>query len=589
MQIFKKLIFLLSSKEKKQAIWLLLMILIMAALDTIGVASIMPFVAVISNPSLVETNLLLNSFFKFSNIFGVVTMNDFLFLLGVLVFITLIISLSFKAVTVYFQLRFVRMCEYTISKRLVEGYLNQPYSWFLHRNSADLGKTILSEVSNVVTGGILTMMDFISKSMVAIALLSLLIIVDAKLALTVGLTLSIIYAFITKINRSFLSRIAIERIQANKERFIALSEALGAIKDIKISGLEKTYLKRFANPAQTFAKHQASSKIISQLPRYALEAVAFGGMLLVILYLMSKSGSFRAALPIITIYALAGYRLLPAIQSIYVCITSLRFVKPAIDSLSNDLKEVELTKLSQSHIGHSIKLKNQISIKDAFYEYPKSSRTALKNINLTIPAKSNIGLVGPTGSGKTTLVDIILGLLVLEKGRLEIDGKVINKNNLREWQSTIGYVPQHIYLADDTISSNIAFGIDQSKIDHKAVEQASKIANLHEFVLNELPNKYSTIIGERGTRLSGGQRQRIGIARALYNKPCLLVMDEATSALDSDTEKAVMDAINNLDKDITIILIAHRLNTVKNCDIIFELSKGELISQDTFLKYNNRI
>ncbi len=558
----------------------------MAALDTIGVASIMPFVAILSKPSLVETNFFLNSFFEFSNIFGVETKSDFLFLLGVLVFIILITSLSFKAITTYFQLRFVRMREYSIGKRLVEGYLHQPYSWFLYRNSADLGKTILSEVATVVTSGILPMIELISKSLVAIALLSLLIIADPKLALTIGLSLSILYAFIIKINQSFLSRIGIERMKANKERFAALSEALGAIKDIKISGLEKIYIQRFSNPAQIFAKHQASSKIVSHLPRYALEAVAFGGMLLVILYLMSKSGTFGEALPIITLYALAGYRLLPAIQSIYVCITQLRFIKPAVISLSNDLKEVDSIKLSG--IGHSIKLKNQISIKDAFYEYPKSSRTALKNINLTIPAKSNIGLVGPTGSGKTTLVDIILGLLELEKGRLEIDGKVINKKNLREWQSTIGYVPQHIYLADDTISSNIAFGIDQSKIDHKAVEEASKIANLHEFVSNELPDKYSTIVGERGTRLSGGQRQRIGIARALYNKPSLLVMDEATSALDNNTEKAVMDAINNLDKDITIILIAHRLNTVKDCDLIFELDKGKVISQGTFLKYNNR-
>lgn len=584
--MYKKLVFLLSSKEKKQAIWLLLMILIMAALDTIGVASIMPFVAVLSKPSLVETNFFLNSFFEFSNIFGVETKSDFLFLLGVLVFILLITSLSFKALTTYFQLRFVRMREYSICKRLVKGYLHQPYSWFLYRNSADLGKTILSEVATVVTGGILPMIELMSKSLVAIALLSLLIFADPKLALTIGLSLSIIYAFIIKINQSFLSRIGTERMKANKDRFAALSEALGAIKDIKISGLEKIYIQRFSNPAQIYAKHQASSKIVSHLPKYALEAVAFGGMLLVILYLMSKSGTFGEALPIITLYALAGYRLLPAIQSIYVSITQLRFIKPAVISLSNDLKEVDSIKLSG--IGHSIKLKNQISIKDAFYEYPKSSRTALKNINLTIPAKSNVGLVGPTGSGKSTLVDIILGLLELEKGRLEIDGKVINKNNLREWQSTIGYVPQHIYLADDTISSNIAFGIDKSKIDHKAVEQASKIANLHEFVLNELPDKYSTIVGERGTRLSGGQRQRIGIARALYNKPSLLVMDEATSALDNKTEKAVMDAISNLDKDITIILIAHRLNTVKDCDIIFELDKGKVVSQGTFLKYNNR-
>jgi ABC-type multidrug transport system fused ATPase/permease subunit len=208
----------------------------------------------------------------------------------------------------------------------------------------------------------------------------------------------------------------------------------------------------------------------------------------------------------------------------------------------------------------------------------------LRDINLNIPAKSIVGFVGATGSGKTTLVDIILGLLEPQEGILLVDKQVLTKNNSRAWQRSIGYVPQHIYLSDDTITANIAFGIDSNLVDQDLVEKASKIANLHEFVTDELPKKYLTTIGERGVRLSGGQRQRIGIARALYHNPQVLILDEATSALDNETEKVVMDAVHNLNKDITIILIAHRLNTVKNCDIIFKLEKGQLVAQGSYDK-----
>ena len=227
-------------------------------------------------------------------------------------------------------------------------------------------------------------------------------------------------------------------------------------------------------------------------------------------------------------------------------------------------------------------LLKKISLNSIDYNYPNSSRIALKNINLEIPVNKTVAIVGATGSGKTTLVDIILGLLEAQKGTLEVDGEVINKQNSKGWLKSIGYVPQSIYLSDDTIANNIAFGINNENINQVDVEKASKIANLHEFVINELPEKYQTSIGERGVRLSGGQRQRIGIARALYHNPNILILDEATSALDNQTEQAVMDAVNNLGKKITIILIAHRLNTVKDCDIIFKLDKGQLIGKGTF-------
>ena len=579
MQTVKKLLYLLTPQECKRAVLLLLMILVMALLDMIGVASILPFMAILTNPSLIETNLILNNMYLISNKFGVENNQQFLFALGILVFLILIFSLFFKALTTYFQIRFIQMREYTIGKSFVEGYLHQPYSWFLNHHSAELGKNILSEVGGVV-GGMRNLLELISKGMVAIAIIVLLILADPKLALIISLSIGMFYGVIFFSIRSYIKRIGKIRLENNELRFLSVSEAFGAIKEVKVGGLEQAYIKQFSKSAKTFALTQASSSILSQLPRYFLEAIAFGGIMLIILYKMKITGSFNNALPVISLYVFAGYRLMPALQNIYRSFTQLTFVAPAVDKLYDDKKNLKPFHSNQDK--KFLDFNNSISLKNIHYNYPNASRTALKDINLNIPAKSTVGLVGATGSGKTTTVDIILGLLEAQKGTLEVDGKIITKQNSRSWQQSIGYVPQNIYLSDDTIAGNIALGVDPIDIDQEVIEKVCKIANLHNFVMDELPNKYLTSVGERGVRLSGGQRQRIGIARALYHNPKVLILDEATSALDNETEKAVMDAIDNLSKDITIILIAHRLNTVKNCDIIFKLENGRLIGQGIF-------
>lgn len=294
----------------------------------------------------------------------------------------------------------------------------------------------------------------------------------------------------------------------------------------------------------------------------------------------SVSTGINNVLPLIALYTFAGYRLLPAIQKIYISMTYLRVVGPALDSLHDDLKKLKPD--IQNELEDTIIIKKNIILKNINYHYPNSERTALKNINITIPVNNTIGLVGATGSGKTTTVDIILGLLEAQKGTLEVDEKIINKYNRKSWQKSIGYVPQHIFLADNTVSANIALGVRTKDIDQESVEYAAKIANLHDFVINELPFRYETTIGERGIRLSGGQRQRIGIARALYHKPKVLVLDEATSALDTLTENAVMEAVHSSENKITKILVAHRLSTVRKCDKIFMFDKGELKKEGTF-------
>jgi ABC-type multidrug transport system fused ATPase/permease subunit len=577
MRIIKKLLDLLTPHERKRAVLLLGMILVMAMLDMVGVASIMPFMAVLANPDVVQNNTLLNTAYTK---LGFTDPQQFMFTLGFLVFVLLIVSLAFKALTTYAQLRFTLMREYSIGKRLVEGYLNQPYSWFLGRHSADLGKNILSEVEKVIYHALVPMMNVIAQGAVSTALLVLLILIDPQLALTAGLTLSTAFVLIFNVTRGFLARIGQKQVDANQGRFTAISEAFGASKEIKVGGLEQAYIQRFSDPAHTYARHQAAAQVTGLLPRFALEAIAFGGMLLVVLYLIAQSGRFAGALPIIALYVLAGYRLMPALQQIYVAVTQLRFVGPALDSLHADLMSLQLPHPNQSH--DAIPLKQDITLNGIQYRYSTALQPALKNLNLSIPAKSTVGLVGSTGSGKTTTVDLILGLLEAQQGTLMVDGLVITEQNRRAWQREIGYVPQQIYLADDTVAANIAFGVDAKDIDQEAVVRAAKIANLHGFVADELPLQYQTTVGERGVRLSGGQRQRIGIARALYHNPQVLILDEATSALDNITEKAVMEAVENLGHEITIILIAHRLSTVKACDTIFLLEKGELKAQGTY-------
>jgi ATP-binding cassette, subfamily B, bacterial PglK len=580
MKIIKKIIVILSPDERKRAITLLFMILVMAFLDMLGVASIMPFMAVLANPEIVETNAIFSKAYQASYMLGVSSVQEFIFVLGSLVFLLLFITLSFKALTVYAQARFSLMREYSIGRRLIKGYLRKNYSWFLTQNSADLGKNILSEVNLVVANVLIPFMNIIAQSAVSIFILLLLIVVDPWLALNIALLIGLIYSLVFKATKNILSRIGQERLEDNKARYIAVNEAFGAAKEVKIGGLEDFYIHQFSLPAKRYAKNLSAANIIGQLPRFALELIIFGGMLLVILYLMSQNDSFSSAVPVISLYALAGYRLMPSLQGIYTSVSQLRFAISSLNVLMEELRSIQAKVLRSDK--QALSFMQDISLKNVTYSYPNSGNSAIKNINLTIPAKSTVGFVGSTGSGKTTIVDLILGLLEPQQGALEIDGIKINEKNKKNWHLSIGYVPQHIYLADDSVEANIAFGVASKDVDLVAVERVTKIADLHDFVTKQLPDQYKTKVGERGMRLSGGQRQRIGIARALYHNPQVLVLDEATSALDNLTEQAVMEAVHNLGQEITVIMIAHRLSTVKECDTIFFLENGELTGQGSF-------
>ena len=593
MKTLNKFIYLLSTHERRRIIFLLFIVMIMAFIEMLGLASILPFIGMLSNPDILNTNKYLGEIFNYAKNFGVDSENEFIFFLGTFVFTLLIISLIFKASTTYLQVRFNSMCQYNIGRRIIEGYLNKSYSWFLNRNSAELGKNILTEVSTVVGNGLSPLLNLVVQSIMSLTILTLLIIVDPKLALIIGLILCLAYVIVYKSLLNIINLKSQERFNANQWRFTAVSEAFGAVKEIKLSGLEQTYIDRFSEPAKSLAKNQASLQVIGKLPRYAIEAIAFGGMLLIVLYLIAQSKNFTDAVPIIALYVFAGYRLMPSAQQIYISATQLRSIIPALDALYKDIASLEKP---VKKIGEKILFNKSINLRNINFNYPNNEKLALKKINLKIQSGTKVGIIGTTGSGKTTLIDLILGLLEPKDGKIEVDDKVINKNSLRSWQSLIGYVPQQIYLADDTIAANIAFGENPKNINLNDIETATKIANIHEFISKELPLKYQTKVGERGIRLSGGQIQRIGIARALYRKPQVLVLDEATSALDNITEKSVLDKLNNFGNNVTIIIITHRLTSIKNCDNIYLIDKGEIKAEGTFDKiekenslFNNRI
>ncbi len=580
MNTLKKILILLTSKERNRAILLLVMILIMAILDTIGVASIMPFIAVLTNPEIVEKNFFLGFIYNKSKIFGVENINEFIIFLGFLVFFVLIISLTFKSLTTYAQLRFAQMREHSIGMRLLNAYLSQPYSWSLSRNSADLSKTILSEVNLIILQAVTPMITLLANGAVVIAILILLIIVDPFIAFLISFTLGLSYWIIYKFIRIYLKTIGEERLKVNQSRFTSINEVFGASKEVKLGGLEKNYIDKFSKKSKIFAKHQATVKILAQLPRFSIEAIGFGGMILFILYNLLRNETFTSALPLIALYAFGGYKILPALQQSYNSISNLRFAGPALDNLCNELK-LNTEVLSYKSV-EPLSVQKIISLKNVSYNYPNTKKSSINNVSFEILACSKVGLVGATGSGKTTTADIILGLLEPQEGLLEVDGKVVNDDNRKAWQKSIGYVPQYIFLADDTITANIALGLDVKDISQESIERSARAANIHDFIINELPMGYKTVIGEKGVRLSGGQRQRLGIARALYSSPKVLVLDEATSAMDNHTEKLIIEAINKLRENTTIVLIAHRLTTIKNCDKIFLLDKGKLISQGSY-------
>jgi len=572
-----KLLYLLSERERRQAFSLLLLSVIIAVVDAAGVASILPFMAVMSDPEVITTNPTLSQAYEY---FAFSSERDFLVFLGSALFFLLIGSLLLKGVGTYLTLKFTRLREYTIGKKLYSRYLDQNYSYFVSRHSAEIHKIILSEVAVVVTSGLAPLLTIISQGIVVVVLIIMLIFVNWQIAIISGLAFSVIYGLLFYATNALVVRQGTGRAEANNKRFMSLSESAGALKEIKLKGFENSYIERFSVPAKKYANHLANGLAISQLPRFALEALIFGGLIVASLW---AGGSNSSAVPLIALYAFAGYRLMPALQQIYTSVTQLRLVDAPLNSLYHDLTTLPERYVSEEEgVEHNNPSSiSSIEFRNISFKYPGSDAFALKSLDLQIKQGDLVGLVGLTGSGKTTLVDLLLGLFDPTDGEVLVNGLPREDNSLKRWSKSLAYVPQDIFIADDTLSSNIAFGVPVENINDDAVKRAAELACLDEFAMS-LPKKYETMLGERGGKLSGGQKQRVGIARALYTSPNLLVMDEATSALDTITEKQISKSIKNIAKDITVIIVAHRMSTIMSCDKIYLLESGKISASGSF-------
>jgi ATP-binding cassette, subfamily B, bacterial PglK len=568
---------LLTPHEKKRGLLVLGLVLVMAGLETVGVASVMPFLSVLGNQAVIHTDPRLAWAYER---LGFTSATAFMIALGIASFVLVVVSALVRIVTHYALYRYTNMRRHSVSQRLLARYLRQPYEFFLNRNTADLSKGILSEVDELARNVFKPGIELIAYGATALALAVFLFIMDPVVMLGISAVLGGSYGLIYLRVRGVLGGIGRARAEANRERFTAASEVLGGIKDIKVLGREDAYLSRFRGPSARYSRYQTTSTVLSEVPKYIVEAVGFGCVLAFAVFLISTRGDLGDALPILGLYAFAGYRLLPAAQRIFSAMAKLRFGRRAIELIHADLVEVRtdpdqersprvLVDESPVPIDHDIRLRG------VSYSYPESGIPALAGIDVTIPRHSSLGIVGSTGAGKTTLVDLLLGLLQPTSGDVLVDGRSILDVGIRRWQTSIGYVPQYSYLTDASIAENVALGLNPANLDLERVEIAARAAQVHDFVTT-LPDGYATVVGERGVRLSGGQRQRIGIARALYRDPALLVLDEATNALDIRTEARAMEAIAALRGRKTLVIIAHRISTVQECDQILVLENGKV-------------
>lgn len=579
MKFQEKLKVMFTKAELIRLIYIFIGILIMGVFEVVGVSSIVPFIAVVSSPDLIHENIYLNSLYVF---FDFNTEINFIVFLGICVISILLISNSYLAFMASTIAYFSSMLCFRLQVRLLENYLMQPYSFFLLRNTSDLEKNIIQEIPRVANGFTMQLLLVMSKTIIALFLFSLLLFINPMVAITVTTVLGSAYWVIFRLVRQRLHKIGEATTIDNFIFYRTADEAMSGIKDIKLHSSLGEFVKRFAVPAKKIHRYHAQKVVISFLPRYLFEVIAFGGIVGIIISLISTStlGKTETIMPVISLYVMAGYRLMPALQQIYSGLTEIKFNRPAFEALVRDLSSSTDEKVEQTT--HSrIPFKDKFEISELNFSYENSDTKTLKKLNVTVYPNTTVGIVGSTGSGKTTLIDIMLGLLVPESGFMSLDGVEINKHNISAWQNNIGYVPQSIYLTDDTIEANIAFAKSRDEINIDKAIKAAKMANLHEFITT-LPEQYKTFVGERGVRLSGGQQQRIGIARALYHDPRVLMLDEATSSLDGITENTIMDAINNLSHEKTIIMIAHRLSTVKECDIIHFMSNGKIIESGTY-------
>ncbi len=583
----KELFYLLNIEQRTNLYLLQILIIIMSFLEVVSVLAIGPFVTYIGNPDILNTN---KFFIYFYDLFNFRNENNFLIFISLCVLLVMVISAIVSMLTIWCLSMYGAKVGADLSNRLYKFYIYQPWLYHSLNNSSSLTNKISQECLRV-TNTIISPLMFLNAKIAVILFISLGILIYNPFISLFGLIIfSMAYLILYRFVRKKYMRNGKIITDGQKIRFKLMSEGFGGIREILLMGRQKHFIKNFSNASSNFAYATGNTSVLSLLPRYAMELLAFGSVIILVLFfLIQQNNSLIGILPTLSIFAVASVKILPAFQQVYANISVIKGNLQSFEVLKEDLKNSskENYKIINADGKFRWEPEQNIIFKNVYFNYPNSSKPALKDLNFEIEMNTITGFVGKSGSGKSTTLDAFLGLISPKSGKILIDGIELDSSNIREWQNNIGFVSQSIFLADISIKENIAFGIPLDLIDEKRISLAAEMSLLNEFIL-ELPNGINTIIGERGVQISGGQRQRIGIARALYRNCSLLVLDEATSSLDTVSEKLIMQTINNLSGKKTIILVSHRLSTVKNSKCIYLLEDGQIKDKGNFNELLNK-
>ncbi len=582
LNVLKAVYELLSADERRRAAGVFVFMLGTAIFELLGVGSTLPFLTIAMDPDIVHRSETLS--WVYTSL-GFESLTNFIIFAGVVVLAIIVLTNLISALSVRAQMRFVYGVSHALSVRLMDRYLIKPYAYFLTHNTSELSKNVLAETSKLVMGVLKPGMSLLLKGIVAVAIVGLLFVVEPLITLfamvVVGGTYALVYARI----QGTLQRIGRKSVKANELRYKTNAEAFGGIKEVKTLGREGYFLREYESASSRYATYQATSQIYAQLPRYLIHTIAFGGFMVIFLFMIASGHDMSQIIPVMGFFAFAAIRLLPAFQEILGSLAQFRYHEHLLVKIHSDLLQERRRDYALARPREDLPVlpfDHGFRLEGVRFRYPGTNKDVVWDLTLEIPKNSSVALVGTTGTGKTTVVDIILGLLVPDEGSLTVDGTKITAENVGRWQKRIGYVPQDIFLTDDTVAKNIAYGLDGGTIDREAVQKAARVAHIHDFILNELPHGYETVIGERGVRISGGQRQRLGIARALYHDPDVIVLDEATSDIDNVTEAHITEAIQGLAGKKTLVIVAHRLATVRKCERICVVQGGGIVAQGTY-------
>jgi ABC-type multidrug transport system fused ATPase/permease subunit len=557
-----------------------LLSLVQAVFQVIGVTSIFPFLALAADPDRIRRS---DFGTRFLSLFPPMENFQLLLVAGVIAIAAILVSNAVNLLAEYARTRYAQNFAHWLRVRLLRQMASQPYTYFLQRNSGDLLKKILGDVASYTVGVFLPLLDTVARAVTAMLLLITLFLVQPVIALSAAIGLGgfyvITFRLLARKRREVDENLRTHAIGFYREAH----QMLGGIKPVKVHRAEEHFLARFAGHSAIIAKMTARVSIFN-IARYLVEPLAFGGLVVAVLLLAARGRDFSDILPNLGVMALAGYRLLPALQLLYGQLTQVSSMRHAMDEVYDEFVAAETDGSVSPAISSDalarvrpFRWNDSITLREISFGYPGASRPALKEISLIIAKNTSLGVIGPTGSGKSTFVDLLLGLYQPTAGEILIDDEPLTSALVPAWQASIGYVPQDIFLIDDTIARNIAFGLPDTEIDPARLREACIMAQLLEFIEIELPDGFDTNVGERGIRLSGGQRQRIGLARALYHRPSLLILDEATSALDMATEAKLLEALRSLAGKLTMVVAAHRLSTIAGCDKVVDLSNKSAV------------